>query len=136
MLQPKKVKYKKMHRGNLKGKAYSNNKLAFGKIGLCANDPIWITSNQIEAARKVLARTTKRQAKIWIKVFPDKSITQRAAESRMGSGKGNVSGWVAVIRPNTLIFEMDGLNLNLCEKALKLASHKLPKTYKIIYKND
>jgi large subunit ribosomal protein L16 len=136
LTSPKKVKYKKMHRGRLKGKASRNITLTYGKYGIQALEPIWLTSNQIEASRKIISRFTKKFGKFWIKVFPDKSVTSRAAESRMGSGKGNVSHWVAVIKPGNILFEIDGIPENLAIIALKLISYKLPIKTKIIIKND
>ena len=126
MVGPKNTKYKKMHRGRLQGKASRNNKLTFGHYGLQALESIWLTPFQIEAARRVINRFIKKVGKLWIKVFPDKSITARSSESRMGSGKGTVKGWVCVIYNGTIIFELTGLSPTLAQKAFKLATYKLP----------
>lgn len=134
MLSPKKTKYRKMQRGRLKGKATRNNSLTFGEFGIQALEPVWLTSRQIEAVRRTLTRYTKRTGKIWIKVFPDKSVTARAEESRMGSGKGNVEYWAAVIKPGTILFEMAGISEEIALKALKIASYKLPIKTKIVIK--
>ena len=132
MLSPKRTKYRKMQRGRLKGKACRNNKLVHGAYGIQALEPVWLTSRQIEAARRVITRATKRQGKLWIKVFPDKSVTARAEESRMGSGKGTPSYWVAVIKPGQVLFEITGLDEEAAYKVLKTASYKLPVKTKII----
>jgi large subunit ribosomal protein L16 len=134
MLSPKRTKYRKMQRGRLKGKAGRNNKLHHGVFGLQALEPVWLTSRQIEAVRRTISRYTKRTGKIWIKVFPDKSVTARAEESRMGSGKGAVDYWVAVIRPGTILFEMDGISKETAIEALRTASYKLPIRTKILFK--
>lgn len=134
MLNPKRTKYRKMHRGRLKGKASRNNSLAYGSFGLQALEPSWITSKQIEACRRTISRYTKRIGKLWIKIFPDKSVTARAAESRMGSGKGSVEYWVAVVRPNNILFEIDGLSKENALNVLKLISYKLPIATKILIK--
>lgn len=134
MLSPKKTKFRKMHRGRLKGKACRNNVLTVGDFGLQALEPIWLTSPQIEAVRRTISRYTKRFGKLWIKVFPDKSVTARAAESRMGSGKGAVAYWVAVVKPGTVLFEIAGVPENIALEALKLASYKLPIKCKILKK--
>ncbi len=135
MLSPKRVKYRKMQRGRLKGKASRNNVLHYGSLGIQALEPVWLTSRQIEAVRRTLSKYTKRTGKIWIKVFPDKSVTARAEESRMGSGKGAVSYWVVVVRPGTILFEMDGIDKEIALKALKIAAYKLPVKTKILIKN-
>jgi large subunit ribosomal protein L16 len=135
MLSPKRTKYRKMHRGRLKGKASRNNKLTYGKFGIQALEPVWLTSRQIEAVRRTLTRYTKRSGKIWIKVFPDKSVTARAEESRMGSGKGSVDYWVVVIKPGTVLFEMDGITKEVALRALKIACYKLPIKTKILIKD-
>ena len=133
MLSPKRVKYRKMQRGRMKGKACRNNKLVHGDYGLQALEPVWLTSRQIEAARRVITRATKRQGKLWIKVFPDKSATARAEESRMGSGKGAVDYWVVVIKPGNIIFELsDTIPLEIAKRALEVASQKLPIKTKIL----
>lgn len=134
MLSPKKTKYRKMQRGRLKGKATRNTSLTCGEFGIQALEPVWLTSRQIEAVRRTLTRYTKRTGKIWIKVFPDKSVTARAEESRMGSGKGSLEYWVAVIKPGTILFEMTGISKEIAIKALKIASYKLPIKTKIIIK--
>lgn len=136
MLSPKKTKYRKMHRGRLKGKACRNTTLHFGTFGIQALEPVWLTSRQIEAVRRTLSRYTKRVGKIWIKIFPDKSVTARAEESRMGSGKGSVDHWVAVIKPGTILFEMDGISKEIALKALTVASYKLPIKTKILIKSE
>jgi large subunit ribosomal protein L16 len=115
-----------MHRGRLKGKACRNNKLVHGEYGIQALEPVWLTSRQIEAARRTIARYTKRSGKLWIKVFPDKSVTARAEESRMGSGKGAVEYWVVVIKPGTILFELAGVPKEVAISALKIACYKLP----------
>lgn len=136
MLSPKRTKYRKMHRGRLKGKASRNCSLSNGTFGIQALEPTWLTSKQIEAVRRTLTRYTKRTGKIWIKIFPDKSVTARAQESRMGSGKGAVSYWVAVIKPGTILFEIDGISKDIVLKALKIACYKLPVKTKIIIKKN
>ncbi len=134
MLSPKRTKYRKMQRGRLKGKAFRNNTLTYGSFGIQALEPVWLTSRQIEAARRTLTRYTKRTGKIWIKVFPDKSVTARAEESRMGSGKGSVDYWVVVIKPGTILFELSGISKEIALKALKIAGYKLPIKTKILVK--
>jgi large subunit ribosomal protein L16 len=132
MLLPKRTKFRKMHRGRLKGRATKGNTIIFGDHAIQSLEPIWLTSRQIEAARRSITRYVRKTGKIWIRVFPDKSVTERAAESRMGSGKGAVDYWVAVIKPGTVIFEINGLNDEMARKVLKLASYKLPVKTKII----
>jgi large subunit ribosomal protein L16 len=134
MLSPKRTKYRKMHRGRLRGKASRNNKLDHGDFGIQALEPVWLTSRQIEAVRRTISRYTKRTGKLWIKVFPDKSVTARAEESRMGSGKGAVDYWVAVIKPGNILFELTGISKELALEALKMASYKLPIHTKILIK--
>ena len=134
MMIPKRTKYRKFHRGRMCGRATRGNTLAFGEYGLQALEPVWITSRQIEATRRTITRYTKRGAKLWIKIFPDKSVTARAAESRMGSGKGSVDYWVAVVKPGTVLFELSGVSETVAKEALKLASYKLPIKTKIIQK--
>ena len=136
MLSPKKTKYRKMQRGRLKGKACRNNKLNQGQYGIQALEPIWLTSKQIEAVRRTISRYTKRTGKLWIKVFPDKSVTARAEESRMGSGKGSVKYWVVVIKPGNILFEISGVSREVAFEALKIASYKLPIKTKILIKED
>jgi large subunit ribosomal protein L16 len=132
MLSPKRVKYRKMQRGRMKGKASRNNKLNHGDYGIQALEPVWLTSRQIEAARRTVSRYTKRAGKLWIKVFPDKSVTARAEESRMGSGKGAVEYWVVVIKPGNILLELAGIPKNVAMEALRVASYKLPIKTKII----
>jgi large subunit ribosomal protein L16 len=136
MLSPKRTKYRKMQRGRLKGKACRNNKLNHGDYGLQALEPVWLTSRQIEAVRRTISRYTKRTGKLWIKVFPDKSVTARAEESRMGSGKGAVDSWVVVIKPGNILFEITGVTKEIALEALKIASYKLPIKTKILIKNE
>jgi large subunit ribosomal protein L16 len=126
MLSPKRTKYRKFHRGRMRGKAIRNTKVTFGEYGLQALEPSWITSRQIEATRRTITRYTKRGGKIWIKIFPDKTVTARAAESRMGSGKGAVDYWVAVVKPGTVLFEIAGVSQETAKAAMKLAAYKLP----------
>lgn len=136
MLSPKKTKYRKMHRGRLKGKAFRNNKLLYGTYALQALEPSWISSKQIEAIRRTILRYTKKAGKLWIRIFPDKSITARAKESRMGSGKGAVIDWVAVVRPGIILFELGGdIPSTLALNALKNATYKLSIKVKILSKN-
>lgn len=133
-MSPKRTKYRKFHRGRMRGKATRGNTLAFGDYGLQALEPTWITSRQIEATRRTITRYTKRGGKLWIKIFPDKSVTARAAESRMGSGKGAVDYWVAVVKPGTVLFELSGVPLEVAQVAMKLAAYKLPIKTKFITK--
>ncbi len=134
MLSPKKTKYKKMQRGRLSGKASKNITLQYGMFGLQTVEPAWISSKQIEAVRRTISRYTKRTGKLWIKIFPDKPITARAAESRMGSGKGSVSFWVACVKPGHILFELAGISPSLAIEALKFAQYKLSVKSKIICK--
>jgi len=134
MMSPKRTKYRKFHRGRMRGKATRGNTIAFGDYGLQALEPSWITSRQIEATRRTITRYTKRGGKLWIKIFPDKSVTARAAESRMGSGKGAVDYWVATVKPGTVIFELAGVPLEVAQVAMKLAAYKLPIKTKFITK--
>ncbi len=126
MLLPKRVKYRRVQRGRMKGKATRGNKVTYGEYGLMATEPSWITSNQIEAARVAMTRYTKRGGKVWIKIFPDKPVTQKPAETRMGSGKGSPEYWVAVVKPGRVMFEIAGVSEEVAREALRLASHKLP----------
>ncbi|CAL8412438.1 unnamed protein product [Dictyota dichotoma] len=135
MLSPKKTKYKKQQRGRLKGKASSGNKISFGDYALQALEPTWLTSRQIEATRRTITRYTKRGGKLWITIFPDKPVTARAAESRMGSGKGSLDFWVAKVKPGTILFELSGVNELLAKEAMKTASYKLPIKTKFITKS-
>lgn len=132
MLSPKKVKYRKRHKGRLKGTASRGNDLSYGDFALQATQCGWITARQIEAARIAVSRFIKRGGKIWIRIFPDKSITKKPAETRMGSGKGNVEEWVAVIHPGRVLYEMEGVTKEVASEALRLASHKLPIRTRII----
>lgn len=126
MLMPKRTKYRKQHRGRLKGKAQSGNYLVFGEYGLKALEAAWITGNQIEAARIAITRYLKRGGKLWIRIFPDKPVTKKPAETRMGKGKGNVDHWVAVVKPGRILFELAGVSREDAMEALRRASHKLP----------
>ena len=126
MLEPKKTKFRKHHRGRKKGKATRGNKIVFGDFALQALEPCWLTSKQIEAGRRVITRYTKREGKLWIRVFPDKSVTLRPAETRMGSGKGTPEYWVQVVKPYKIIYEIKGVSEEIARKALKIASYKLP----------
>jgi large subunit ribosomal protein L16 len=126
MLQPKRVKYRKVHRGRLKGKAQSGNTIAFGEYGLQALEPAWLTSRQIEAARRAITRHIRRGGKVWIRIFPDKPVSKKPAETRMGGGKGGPDHWVAVVKPGRVLFELSGVKGETAEEALRLASHKLP----------
>ena len=134
MLMPKRVLHRKQMRGRMKGKAQRGNFLAYGEYGLVATQPGWITSNQIEAARQTMTRTTKRGGNVWIKIFPDKPVTAKPAETRMGSGKGAPEYWVAVVKPGRVLFEMGGIYEATAKEALRLAGHKLPIKTKIISK--
>ena len=134
MLMPKRTKYRRVHRGRLKGKAMRGNTLAYGDYGLVALEPAWITSNQIEAARIAMTRYIRRGGKVWIKIFPDKPITEKPAETRMGSGKGSVDHWVAVVKPGRVLFEMNGVSEEIAREAMRLAMHKLPIKCKFIMK--
>lgn len=126
MLQPKKQKHRKQFRGKMRGMANIGNKIAFGEYGLKALTCSWVTAKQIESARKAIAHYTKRAGKIWIRIFPDKPFTKRAAESRMGSGKGSPEGFVAVVKPGRIMFELGGVCLEIAREAMRLAGHKLP----------
>src|SRR5258705_13658358 len=126
MLMPKKVKYRKQQRGRMRGKAWRGSSLSFGDYGLKTLDAAWITDRQIEAGRIAIARFVKRGGKVWIRIFPDKPVTKKPAETRMGKGKGAPEGWVAVVRPGKIIFEMEGVTEEVAREAMRLASHKLP----------
>ena len=132
MLMPKRVKHRKVQRGRMKGVATRGNFLAYGDYGLVATEPCWITSNQIEAARVAINRYMKRGGKVWIKIFPDKPVTQKPAETRMGSGKGAPEYWVAVVKPGRVLFEVAGVSEEVAREAIRLASHKLPCKTKFI----
>ena len=136
MLMPKRTKYRRVHRGRLKGKAMRGNTLAYGNFGLVACEPAWITRNQIEAARIAMTRYIRRGGQVWIKIFPDKPITEKPAETRMGSGKGSVDHWVAVVKPGRVLFEMDGVAEEIAREAMRLAMHKLPIKCKFIAKEQ
>ena len=136
MLMPKRVKFRRVQRGRMKGKASRGTTLAYGKYGLVATEPAWISSVQIEAARIAMTRYIKRGGKVWIKIFPDKPITEKPAETRMGSGKGSVEYWVAVVKPGRVMFEMDGVAEDVAKEAMRLASHKLPVKTKFIVKEE
>ncbi len=134
MLMPKRVKRRRVHRGRMTGKATKGNQIAYGKYGLVAMEPAWITSNQIEAARIAMTRFIKRGGQVWIDIFPHKPITQKPAETRMGSGKGSVEYWVAVVKPGRVLFEMDGVDEVTAREAMRLAGHKLPIKTKFMIK--
>jgi len=136
MLMPKRVKYRKQHRGRMRGKAHRGAAVQFGDYGLQATEPVWLTSRQIEAARRAMVRYIKRRGKIWIRVFPDKPITQKAAETRMGKGKGAVEYWAAVVKPGRILFEMSGVPEDLAREALRLAAQKLPCKTKFVKRID
>ena len=136
MLMPKRVKYRRVHRGRLTGKALRGNTVSNGSFGLMATEPAWITSNQIEAARIAMTRYVKRGGKVWIKIFPDKPITEKPAETRMGSGKGSPEYWVAVVKPGRVMFEMEGVTEEQAKEAMRLASNKLPIKCKFVTKSD
>ena len=136
MLLPKRVKYRRQQRGRLTGKALRGNKVTYGEFGLVALEPSWITSTQIEAARIAMTRYTKRGGQVWIKIFPDKPITEKPAETRMGSGKGSPEYWVAVVKPGRVLFEIAGVSEETAREALRLASHKLPIKTKIAKRED
>lgn len=136
MLMPKRVKRRRVHRGRLTGQANKGNKVAYGEFGLVALEPSWITSNQIEAARIAMTRYIKRGGKVWINIFPHKPITKKPAETRMGSGKGSVEYWVAVVKPGRVMFEMSGVSEEVAREALRLASHKLPVKCKFVKKEE
>ena len=136
MLLPKRVKYRRVQRGRLKGKATRGNTVTYGDYGLVALEPAWITSNQIEAARVAMTRYIKRGGQVWIKIFPDKPITEKPAETRMGSGKGSPEYWVAVVKPGRVLFEIAGVDRELAAEAMRLASNKLPIKCKFVTKEE
>ena len=136
MLMPKRVKRRRVFRGRMKGKAMRGNFLAYGEYGLVATEPSWITSQQIEAARIALTRYTKRGGQVWIKIFPDKPVTEKPAETRMGSGKGSPEYWVAVVKPGRVLFEIAGVPEEVAREALRLASHKLPLKTKFLKREE
>ena len=136
MLIPKRVKYRRQQRGRMTGKATRGNTVTYGEFGLVALEPSWITSNQIEAARVAMTRYTKRGGQVWIKIFPDKPVTQKPAETRMGSGKGSPEYWVAVVKPGRVMFEIAGVSEDAAREALRLASHKLPVRTKVVKREE
>ena len=136
MLMPKRVKYRRVHRGRMTGVASRGNKVAYGEFGIQAMEPGWITGNQIEAARIAMTRYTKRGGQVWIKIFPDKPVTKKPAETRMGSGKGSPEFWVAVVKPGRIMFEIAGVSEEVAREALRLASHKLPIKTKIVARTE
>ena len=136
MLQPKRMKYRKAFRGRLKGKAYRGAEVTFGDYGLQALEPSWITSRQIEAARRAIVRHVKRGGKLWIRIFPDKPVTKKPAETRMGSGKGSVDHYVAVVKPGRILFEISGVSEEVAREAFRLAAHKLPIKTQFVAKEE
>ena len=136
MLMPKRVKHRKQFRGTMKGKANRGNKISYGEYGIVATEPCWIKSNQIEAARVAMTRYVRRGGQVWIKIFPDKPVTARPAETRMGKGKGTPEYWVAVVKPGRVMFEIGGVAEEMAREALRLATHKLPCKCKIVSKAD
>jgi large subunit ribosomal protein L16 len=136
LLAPSRTKYRKQHRGRMKGAAHRGNSLAFGEYGLQAMEPVWLEARQIESARIALTRFMKRGGKVWIRVFPDKPITGKPAETRMGSGKGAVDHWVAVVKPGRIIFELSGVSEEVAKEAVRLAGHKLPISTRFITKGE
>ena len=136
MLIPKRVKHRKTQRGRMKGKAYRGSQVAFGTFGMKALEPAWITNRQIESARIAINRYLRRDGKVWIRIFPDKPVTKKPAETRMGSGKGNPEFWVAVVKPGRILFEIDGVSKDLAQEAVRLASHKLPIKIKFVTRLD
>jgi large subunit ribosomal protein L16 len=136
MLMPKKVKFRKQMRGRMKGTSLRGNKLSFGDYGLQALTPGWITSRQIESARIAITRHVKRGGKVWIRIFPDKPITKKPAETRMGKGKGSPEAWVAVVKPGRVLYELEGVSESVAREAMRLASHKLPVKTRILVRED
>ena len=136
MLMPKRVKFRRVQRGRLKGKALRGNNVSNGEYGLVALEPAWITANQIEAARIAMTRFTKRSGQVWIKIFPDKPVTKKPAETRMGSGKGSPEYWVSVVKPGRIMFEIAGVSEEVAREALRLASHKLPIKTKVVTRTE
>jgi large subunit ribosomal protein L16 len=136
MMQPKKVRYRKMHRGRRRGMAQKGNNIAFGEYGIQALEEAWITGRQIEAARRAMTRHVRRGGQIWIRIFPHKSITQKPLETRMGSGKGNVEGWVAIVKPGRVMFEISGVDESISRRAMKLAQDKLPIKTQIVQRES
>ena len=136
MLQPKKTKHRKAHKGRIKGDAQRGAMISFGSFGLKAMEPKWITNRQIEAARQALTRHMKREGNVWIRIFPDKPITRKPAEVRMGKGKGNLEFWAAVVKPGLIMFELDGVPMKVAQEALELAAQKLPIRVKFVVRHD
>ena len=136
MLMPKRVKHRKQMRGTMRGKANSGNTIVYGEYGIVALEPCWIKSNQIEAARVAMTRYIKRGGQVWIKIFPDKPVTAKPAETRMGSGKGSPEYWVAVVKPGRILFEMDGITEEVAKEAMRLAGHKLPIKTKFVKRGE
>ncbi|MEE8443038.1 MAG: 50S ribosomal protein L16 [Dehalococcoidia bacterium] len=136
MLQPRRVKFRKAHRGRMKGNAQTGNQVVFGEFGMKAMEPAWITSRQIEAARRAITRHLRRGGQIWIRVFPDKPVSSKPAETRQGGGKGAVDHWVAVVRPGRILFEVGGVPGDTAKEALRLASHKLPIAVRVLTRED
>jgi large subunit ribosomal protein L16 len=136
MLQPKRIKYRKAHRGRMTGKAQAGSTIAFGEYAIKAMEPAWITARQIEAGRRAITRYLRRGGNVWIRVFPDKPVTKKPAETRQGSGKGPVDQWVAVVRPGRIIYEVAGVPMEIAREALRLASHKLPINVRIISQQE
>jgi large subunit ribosomal protein L16 len=132
MLQPRRIKHRKQHRGRMKGQAQRGNEVNFGDFGLQALEPVWLTARQIEAARRAITHHVRRGGQVWIRVFPDKPITKKPAETRMGGGKGNVEQWVAVVKPGRIIFELGGVREEIAREALRLAANKLPIATRIV----
>lgn len=136
MLQPRRVRHRKQHRGRMKGAATSGNVVSFGEYGLQARAPAWIDARQIEAARRAMTHEMRRGGKVWIRIFPDKPVTAKPAETRMGSGKGNPEKWVAVVKPNRVLFEIAGVPEDVAREALRLAAHKLPIPTKVVQRDE
>lgn len=136
MLMPKRVKYRKQFRGRMRGQASRGAKVSFGDFGLQATEPCWVTSRQIEAARRAIVRYVRRGGKLWIRIFPDKPVTAKAAETRMGSGKGSVDHWVAVVKPGRILFEITGVTEDQAKEAMRLAAHKLPMKTQFVRRVD
>jgi large subunit ribosomal protein L16 len=136
MLMPKRVKYRKQMRGRMKGRASRGVEVTFGEYGLQAQEPCWVTSRQIEAARRAIVRHVKRRGKVWIRIFPDKPVTSKPAETRMGKGKGSVDHWVAVVKPGRVMFEIAGVSEELARGAMRLAAHKLPLKSQFVARHD
>jgi large subunit ribosomal protein L16 len=136
MLAPKKVKFRKMMKGRMNGKAYRGSEISFGEFGLKATEPGWITSRQIEAARVAITRAAKKGCKVWIRIFPDKPITKKPAETRMGKGKGNPEYWVAVVKPGRVLYEVSGISEDVAKEAFRLASQKLPVATKFVKREE